>query len=99
MQVIKTEIKIPKDLVLIERTEYQLFLNQQLEGRVWNMKQLEERTNRSGQWLKKNVLEVPAFKQELEKFVNFPRSKGEPWKFGALRMGRWLEENQHLIFK
>lgn len=98
MQTLDLQITIPENLVVIEKSEYNEFLEQQLIGRVWNMQQLEKVTNRSAQWLKENVLEVPEYKEELEAFVHFPKAQGERWKFGALRMSEWLEENQELMF-
>lgn len=98
MQVLAVEIKIPSDQVLITKQNHEQLLNNDLIGRVWNMKQLEERTNRSAQWLRKNILERPEFKEELTSFVLYPNIQGQPWKFGALKMSRWLEENQELIF-
>ncbi len=97
-QTLDIQIKIPDDHVLITKENYQHFLEQQLIGRSWNMKQLEEHTNRSGQWLRKNILEVPDFRDELSEFVSFPQRQGQAWKFGALKMSQWLEENQELIF-
>lgn len=98
MQTLDVQIKIPDDLVLITKSTHEELLEQDLIGRTWNMKQLEERTNRSAQWLRRNILEVPEFKDEIKEFVQFPEINGQPWKFGALRMSRWLEENQELIF-
>lgn len=97
-QTMNVEIKIPENYVLIEKSNYEKFLEQQLIGRTWSMKQLEEYTTRSGQWLRENILEVPEFREELQEFVSFPQRQGQPWKFGALKMSRWLEENQELIF-
>lgn len=97
-QTLDVQIKIPENYVLIKQSDHQEFLEQNLIGRTWNMKQLEERTNRSGQWLRRNILEVPEFRSELEEFVLFPQKQGQPWKFGALKMSQWLEDNQELIF-
>lgn len=98
MQTLDVQIKIPENYVLITKSNHEKYLEQELIGRIWNMKDLEERTNRSSNWLRKNILEVPEFRKELEEFVLFPRTQGQPWKFGALKMSQWLEENQELIF-
>lgn len=97
-QTLDIQIKIPENYVLITKSDHSQFLEQQLIGRTWSMKQLEEYTTRSGQWLRENILEVPEFREELQEFVSFPQRQGQPWKFGALKMSRWLEENQELIF-
>lgn len=98
MQVLAVEIKIPDDHVLMTKQNHEKLIENDLVGRVWSMKQLEERTNRSGLWLRKNILEVPQYKGELQEFVHYPETQGQTWKFGALKMSKWLEENQELIF-
>lgn len=98
MQTLDVQIKIPENYVLITKSNHEQFLEQDLTGRIWSMKDLEVRTNRSSQWLRRNILEVPEFREELQGFVYFPKSQGERWKFGALKMSKWLEENQELIF-
>lgn len=89
-------VEVPREYI----DEYiQSAIDESLEGRTWNMKQLEMHTNRSAQWLKANVL-YPR-REELDYlkggFVRFPDKQGQPWKFGAKRMSEWLEDNLELV--
>lgn len=101
LQKLKTEvvINIPNDLVLVEKTELEMLQNQQLVGRYWTMKDLEERTGMKQNWLKSNLLFVPKFKKQLEKFSYYPNSQGEKWAFQATKMAQFLESNFYSIFK
>lgn len=98
-QTIQVTIPVPETNVLINKEEYNDLITQQLNGRVWNMKQLEAHTDRSAQWLREKVL-YPN-KKELDiangGFVKFPNTHGAPWKFGALRMSEWLENNLEVV--
>lgn len=100
MQRIKTEvvINIPSDYVLVKKTEFEHLQEQQLIGRYWTMKDLEERTGMKQLWLKENVLYVPKLKTQLEKFTHYPNSQGEKWNFQSSKMAKFLEDNFYLIF-
>lgn len=94
-QKLDIQIAIPEDYVLIRKVEWEKMLSEQLSGKHWTMKDLEQHTQRSSIWLKENVL-YP-HRQELDikegGFVRFPDGPGSPWKFGTVKMMNWLEEN------
>lgn len=100
MQQLKVQlaITIPADQVMISKVEFEQLQEQQLVGRYWSMKDLEAHTNMKQTWLKDNILYVPKFKKELEKFSYYPQSQGEKWSFQASKMVIFLEENFYSIF-
>lgn len=100
LQKLKTEviIDIPSDFVLVKKAELELLQEQQLLGRFWSMKDLEEHTGMKQNWLKTNLLYVPKFKKQLEKFSYYPNSQGEKWAFQASKMAKFLDENFYSIF-
>lgn len=95
MQTLNIEVKIPDDHVLVEKSNYEELITKQLIGKVWGMKDLEKHVGRNNDWLKEKIL-YP-HREELEEFVTYPTRQGERWRFGALRMSEWLEENQEVI--
>lgn len=98
-QTLDITVSIPSDYVLIKRTEWDEAVSQKLVGRQWTMKDLEAHTNRSNNWLKENVL-YP-YRNELDiaqgGFVRYPVVTGKPWRFSALDMANWLEENKRRV--
>jgi phage pi2 protein 07 len=68
----------------------------------WNMKDLEQATGYSDDWLKDNVLLRPAYKKILDLenggFVYYPEKRGEKWMFIASRMQEFLERYFMQIF-
>lgn len=98
-QTLDITVSIPNDYVLIKRTDWEEAVNQKLTGKQWTMKELENHTNRSNKWLKENVL-YP-YRDELDiaqgGFVKYPSVTGQPWRFSALDMANWLEENKSRI--
>lgn len=62
----------------------------------WTMKDLEEVTGYSDDWLKENILLQPRFKKILDLdnggFVYYPEKRGERWLFIASRMQEFLEK-------
>jgi phage pi2 protein 07 len=99
---LQLSISLPENLVVIERVEYEKFLNQDLKGQWWSMKDLEERTNKKIEWLKENVLYVKRFKEVLDVnqggFVYYPQGRGQCWSFQATRMSEFLEKNFASIY-
>lgn len=91
-------INIPEHLVVIEKVEYEALQRQTKIGCWWTMEDLEAHTNMGAQWIKKNILYVPKFKKQLEAFVKYPNSQGEKWRFQAIKMAQFLEDNFRTIF-
>jgi phage pi2 protein 07 len=95
MQTLDVKVAIPDDYILIKKVEWEEHLSRELTGKQWGMKELEEATGRKSNWLKENVL-YP-YRDELDVmsggFVRYPEKSGSPWKFGALKMSAWLEDN------
>ena len=97
---LKTEITInlPEHLVVIEKVEYEELKSEQLIGKYWTLADLENATKRKRLWLQENILYVPRFKKELEKFVHYPQYRGDNWLFQASKMAKFLDENFYKIF-
>jgi phage pi2 protein 07 len=76
---------------------------QEIEKVWWNMKDLEEKTGYSDDWLKENILFQPRFKKLLDinegGFVYYPERRGEKWVFIASKMKKFLEDYFADIFK
>lgn len=57
-----------------------------------NMKWLMEQTGiKSHATIKSRILEP--HKDELCKFVRYPKKQGEPWQFSRVHMTDWLRDN------
>ena len=104
MQQLKVNliIPIPDDKVIISKVELQELKEQSLFGVYWNMKDLEQRTNKKAEWLKENVLFRSHFRKILDSdnggFVYYPKSKGQTWSFQASKMAEFLDKNFSKIF-
>jgi len=74
-----------------------------LEKKIWwNMRDLEEVTGYSDDWLKEKILLRPEFKKILDiengGCVHYPEKRGEKWVFIAKRMEEFLEKNFSQLF-
>jgi phage pi2 protein 07 len=68
----------------------------------WTMKDLEQATGYSDDWLKDKILLRPHYKKILDiengGFVYYPEKRGEKWLFIAYRMEEFLERHFVQIF-
>lgn len=68
----------------------------------WTMKDLENATGYSDDWLKDKILLRPHYKKILDLenggFVYYPEKRGEKWLFIASRMEEFLEKHFVQIF-
>ena len=96
-------IPIPSDSVLISKVELNELKQEQLTGVYWNMKDLQQRINKSDRWIKENILYPTRFKRildsELGGFVYYPQNQGQTWSFHARKMAEFLDKNFNRIFK
>ena len=94
-------IPIPDDHILIHRVELEKLEQETLQGKLWTMKDLEERTGHRADWIKEKILYVPALRKKLDVehggFVFYPKSKGQPWNFHAAKMADFLDKHYHII--
>jgi|SRR5699024_171124 len=99
---VSLNIPVPSDQVLINKVELQELKQQSLTGQYWNMKDLEQRTNRKQEWIKENILFPSRFRNKLDSenggFVFYPQSKGQTWSFQANKMAEFLDKNFSKIF-
>lgn len=69
----------------------------------WTMKDLEQVTGYSDDWLKENILLRPCYKKLLDLdnggFVYYPERRGQKWLFIASRMQEFLEKYFVEIFR
>mgnify|MGYP001267560077 FL=1 len=104
-QQIKAEvtIKIPSEYVIISKEEYKSLKEQDLLGRWWRMKDLEQRLNKKHEWIKENILYSPRFRKILDAKnggpVYYPDRQGRQWSFNALRMAEFLTKNFGEIYR
>lgn len=68
----------------------------------WTMKDLEQATGYSDDWLKDHILLQPHYKKILDLenggYVYYPEKRGEKWLFIASRMQDFLEKYFVQIF-
>lgn len=99
---VNVPIQIPDNFILIEKDEHNHLLQQDLMGRTWTMNDVRDRlVNKDARWIREKIL-LPNKKTlsvENGGFVSYPKNNGDPWKFGALRMARYLEDNWGEYFK
>jgi len=74
-----------------------------VEAKIWwTMKDLEQATGYSDDWLKEKILLRPSYKKILDLesggFVYYPEKRGEKWLFIASRMQEFLEKYFVQIF-
>ena len=53
----------------------------------------ENETGRRRRWLKDNILDIPAFKEEIKKFGHYPINKNDEYRFVGSKMKQFLEDN------
>lgn len=96
-------IPIPHDSILIKKVELEELKQEQLTGVYWNMKDLQQRINKSDRWIKDNILYPTRFKRVLDSeiggFVYYPKNQGQNWSFHARKMAEFLDKNFNRIFK
>lgn len=99
-QVIEVKIPIPAGWVLIREEENEKLLQERLLGRQWKMKDVEKVIGKDARWIRDKILYPYRDELDVSKggFISYPKTTGQPWSFGALKMAHWLEENQHVIF-
>lgn len=93
-------IQVPEEFKVVNRDEYDRLIEHDLLGKTWTMDDLRERLNNvDPRWIKDNIL-YP-FRSELDircgGFVVYPRTKGKPWKFQALKMAQFLDDHWELF--
>lgn len=89
-------IQIPDNFILIEKDEHNRLLEQDLMGRTWDMTDLRSKLNNIRASTITSKLLYPNQKfLDIKNggFVKFPSGKGSDWRFGALKMAKYLEEN------
>lgn len=97
MELAEKEMLIVRDgeqYVLVKQVEIQELMDQLNEQPVWvsGMSWLTDQTGgRSPEYLRVNIL-YP-YRKELEDFVSYPKSSGEPWRFNIEPMKKWLKNN------
>lgn len=64
----------------------------------WSMKDLEEQTGKSRNWLKANILEIPKYKSIIEEFGHYPKHNNDQYCFIGKEMEKFLEDRFHEIF-
>ncbi len=100
---VKLSIPIPGDSVLISKVELEELKREQLTGVYWNMKDLQQRINKSDRWIKENILYPTRFKRILDSenggYVYYPKNQGQTWSFHARKMAEFLDKNFNKIFQ
>lgn len=100
---VELSVQIPSDYVIINKVELEELKQQSLSGVYWNMKDLQQRINKSDKWIKENILYPSRFKKILDiengGFVFYPKSQGQAWSFQAIKMSKFLDDHFNNIFK
>lgn len=100
---VKLSIPIPEDSILISKVELEQLKQNELAGKYWNMKDLEERIGKKSEWIKEHILYQPRFRKILDAehggCVYYPNIQGQAWTFLASGMASFLDTYFHQIFK
>lgn len=64
----------------------------------WTMEDLERETDRERRWLKRNILDIPKFRKEIEQFTHYPINSNDQYRFVGSKMKQFLEDNFKTIF-
>lgn len=100
------QVESQADLMIVKKNDYETLIakleEEILSGRWWSMKDLEVRINKSYEWIRRNILDPPHFREILDiengGFVFYPE-KGKTWSFQARKMAEFLDENFSSIYK
>lgn len=88
-------IQIPSEYVLVNKDEHERLKKHELLGYTWDMNDVRARLkNVDARWIKEHILYPNKDTLAIENggFVKYPKSKGTVWKFSALKMANYLEE-------
>lgn len=89
-------VKEGEEYIAVRFEEFKELVDRLNEQPAWvsSMKWLSEQTGgRSPEWLRMNLL-YP-YRKELEGFVAYPESSGQPWRFNIKPMKEWLEQDKN----
>ncbi|MEB7433307.1 DUF771 domain-containing protein [Staphylococcus pasteuri] len=64
----------------------------------WTMEDLERETDRERRWLRRNILDIPKFRKEIEQFTHYPINNNDEYRFVGSKMKQFLEDNFKTIF-
>lgn len=99
---VELSIDIPEEYILISKVEYEELKSNELHGVYWSMKDLEKRVGKKREWIEKNILYPPHFKNILDSrtggFVYYPEARGQNWMFQATKMAEFLDKKFHRIY-
>ncbi|KRM10183.1 hypothetical protein FD16_GL001452 [Paucilactobacillus suebicus DSM 5007 = KCTC 3549] len=91
--------KPTEDKILVDKVEYSKLVGQSLLGREWSMDDVRDRvSHRSAEWVKEYILYQPCFKADFDKFerqhyLHRSTGSGNPWKFKASVMAKWIDDH------
>lgn len=97
---ININVELPDDYLLISKNEYySLIDNNALPTKTWwSMRDLELETGFKREWLKRNILQNPKYKKEIELFTHYPMNRNDEYRFIGSKMQQFLEEKFTEIF-
>lgn len=84
------DVEIPSTHVLVEVGEYNRLILQDNYGRTGDMSWFTSQVSYSADVCKEKLY---LFKNELERYVRYPETKGEKWLFQKTGILNWLENN------
>lgn len=84
-------VEIPDDHILVSLEEYDRLKKLDTLGQTGNSEWFEQQLPFSFQVARERIL-IP-FRDELEDFVLYPETTGQPWKFAKTKMLKWLDDN------
>lgn len=98
-QELSVTIPIPESHVIITKTEYEELLKQEIVGKYWDLKALENKIGRKRGWIEEKILYKPSFRSMLDVdenpdgFVKYPSAENRKWSFLASKMNDFIENN------
>ncbi|UAT31315.1 DUF771 domain-containing protein [Bacillus badius] len=96
---ITVPVQVPDNLVIIEVHEYEMLKKEQDKGYWWTLEDVLNRVKVSRKTFTEKVLYNHKFRNDLEKFVCYPKNRGGKYYFLASKTKEFLENNFHQIMK
>lgn len=82
-------------IVTIERSEK--LADMEKSQAPWNLKEFAKWCKHSPQWIKENILYIPAIKKQMDKasggWVTYSLGNGSPWRFPVEQTKKFVLEN------
>lgn len=93
------KLQFPEDVILISKATLRDLEDQALMGKMWSIKDVQEKLGVNRQWILDNILANPRYSNEIERLkqegiVQKGPAKNSPWHFKAREFCEWLDRHE-----